>query len=267
MQIGRRNLMAAAAAGASLTIFRGGRAADIPRARFVIGVSGPANGPAATGWAPLAAELQKRGFPTTFVPVISPRNSFTANETRASQIVDALKDVRDSVVIVGISNEGAVLPLVAAARPVRRLAYINAAIPRPGKAFIEVCNDEPVAVPGSLLDKLIKGAQPVTEEFLKLRADPDSTPEQWRTLRDDIQASPYASAMKNFYEVCPLTDMPAVDNVDLSGAADGQISPAWEQAAARRVLGVEPVVIPGAGHADIVSIYPSQVAEAIVRGL
>lgn len=239
------------------------------RARFVISVSETVNGALGRGWEKLTAELQKRGFPTTFVPVINPVTSFSGNETRAAQTVKALKDVKEPVVILGISNEGAVLPLIAAARPVRRLVYINAAIPLPGKAFIEICNSEPVAVPGSILDKLIKGAQPVTDEFLRLRADPNATPAQWQTLHDHIHASPYARGIPNFYEVCPLKKMPTVENIDISGAADNQIRPEWEQSAARRVLGVEPVVIKGAGHANIVTEeeFAAKVADACVKGL
>jgi hypothetical protein len=170
-------------------------------------------------------------------------------------------------VVLGISNEGNLLPLVAAAHPVRRLVYVNACIPQPLKAFIEICVTQPVVVPGSLLDNLIKGAQPVTDEFLKLRADPHATEAQWQTLRDHVQASPYASAMKGFYEVCPLRTMPKVDNIDISGSADDQINPAWEQQTARRVLMVEPVIVPGAGHATVVTENAAQIADAAVRGL
>lgn len=244
-------------------------AAPDSRTRFVITVSGLVDGPAAKGWGKLTAEFQKRGFPTTFVSVTDPLSSFTANEMRATQVVAALKDVKDPVVILGISNQGGFLPLVAAARPVRRLVYINATIPLPGKAFIEICNSESVAVPGSILDKLIKGAQPVTDEFLRLRANPQTTPAQWQTLRDHIHASLYARYMPNFYEVCPLKTMPTVENMGISGAADDQIRPEWEQSAARRVLGVEPVVIAGASHADIVTKeeYTAQLADACVKGL
>lgn len=239
------------------------------RARFVISISGPVDGPAAKGWGTLTAELQKRGFPTTFVSVTDPLSSFTGNETRAAEIAAALKDVKEPVVILGVSNQGAVLPLVAAAHPVRRLVYINAAIPVPGKAFIEICNTEAVAVPGSLLDKLIKGAQPVTDEFLRLRVDAHATPAQWQTLHDHIHASEYARYMPNFYEVCPLDRMPAVENMDISGDADDQIRPVWEQSAARRILGVEPVLITGAGHANIVSKeeYAAQIANACIKDL
>jgi hypothetical protein len=269
MTMQRRTFLAAGLTGlaslATWTVW----AAGGPRARFVISGSGPVDGPIAKGWGKLTAEFEKRGFPTTFVSVINPLSSLTANERRAAQIVASLKGVKEPVVILGISNQGGFLPLVAAARPVRRLVYINATIPLPGKAFIEICNSESVAVPGSILDKLLKGAQPVTDEFLRLRADPHATPAQWQTLRDHIQASQYARYMPNFYDVCPLEKLPTVENMDISGSADDQIRPEWEQSAARRVLGVEPVVVTGANHANIVTReeYAAQLADACVRGL
>jgi hypothetical protein len=254
-------------AGLALAANRAVGAAAGPKARFFMIASGPADGPEAQSWQKLVGEFEKRGFPTTLVPTIYPNASFTPNETRAAAIVAALKEAKEPGVIVGVSNEGNVLPLVAAAHPVRRLVYINACIPQPGKAFIETCVTQPVAVPGSLLDNLIKGAQPVTDEFLRLRADPHATDAQWQALRDRIQTSPYASTMKGFYEVCPLTKLPNVDNIDVSGAADDQITPAWEQATTRRVLMAEPVIMPGAGHANVVTEYAAQVADAAVRGL
>jgi hypothetical protein len=120
-------------------------AASDTRTTFVISVSGPVDGPIAKGWGKLTVEFQKRGFPTTFVSVIDPLSSFTANEMRAAQIVAALKDVREPVVILGISNEGGFLPLVATARPVRRLGYINATIPLPGAPRRPACDAGPVA--------------------------------------------------------------------------------------------------------------------------
>jgi hypothetical protein len=58
-------------------------------------------------------------------------------------------------------------------------------------------------------------------------------------------------------------------NVYVSGSADDQIRPEWEQSAARWVLGVEPVVISGAGHANIFTKteYAAPVADACVKGL
>lgn len=265
--IGRRAFLALGGTCLTLAANRILRGAAARKARFFMVVSGGADGPEAASWGTLAGELAKRGFPTTLVPSIYPNASFTPNETRAAAIVTALEDADEPGVVLGISNQGNVLPLVAAAHPVRRLVYVNACIPQPRKAFIEVCAGQPVAVPGSLLDRLIKGAQPVTAEFLKLRANPHATAAQWQTLRDHIQASPYASSMKGFFEVCSLEKMPEVDNVDVSGTADDQINPAWEQVTARRVLTAEPVIVSGAGHTNLVTEYAQRVADAAVRGL
>ena len=76
-------------------------------------------------------------------------------------------------------------------------------------------------------------------------------------MQERIDASPSAHTMVGFYEVCPLKALPKVDNVYVSGSADDQIRPEWEQSAARRVLGVEPVVISGAGHANIAKVCSS----------
>lgn len=159
--------------------------------------------------------------------------------------------------MIGVSNEGNFLRLVAAARPVRRLIYVNALIPRPGKALIEVCQAEQVPVPDSLLDKLLKASQSVTHGFLKVLHDPNATDVPRKRMRDLIDASPAARAIVGFYEICPLKTLPDVDNVCVSGSDDDQIRPEWEQSAARRVLAVEPVVLVPATQRSSHSMQPS----------
>lgn len=249
------------------TATQGLAAESNPRTRFVFHVSGAAGGLVDKAYGPLISELESRGFPSMLVHS-TVKGSDTPNEDRASAVVKALQGVTDQVVIVGISNEGNFLPLVAAARPVRRVVYVNAVIPRPGKAFIEICQTEQVAVTGSLLDQLLKASQSITDDFVKLIHNPDATTEQLKAMQERIDASPSAHVMVGFYEVCPLKALPKVDTVYVSGSADDQIRPEWEQSAARRILGVEPVVIFGAGHANIVTRwYAAQLADACVKGL
>lgn len=97
--------------------------------------------------------------------------------------------------------------------------------------------------------------------------NPNATKAQLKAMQERIDASSSAHTMVGFYEVCPLKALPKVDNVYVSGSADEQIRPEWEQSAARRVLGVEPVVISGAGHANIFTKYAAQLADACVKGL
>jgi hypothetical protein len=249
---------------------RGVAAASGSATKFVFHVSSAAGGLLDwledRGYVPITAELEKRGFPSTLVHS-SVSGSDTPNEDRASAVVQALRNVTDNIVLVGISNQGNFLPLVAAARPIRRVVYVNAVIPRPGKAFIEVCQTEQVAVPGSYLDKLLKASQSITDDFLRLIHNPNATQAQLKAMQERINASPSARTMVGFYEVCPLKALPKVDNVYVSGSADGQIRPEWAQSAARRVLSVEPVVISGAGHGNIYTKYAAALADACVKGL
>jgi hypothetical protein len=256
-------------AGVAWTATHGLAAASTTRTRFVFHISsGRLDWLIDWLYTTITAELEKRGFPAMLVHS-SVNGSDTPNKDRASVVVNALQNVVDQVVIVWISNEGNFLPLVAAARPVRRLVYVNALIPRPGKAFIEVCQAEQVVVPGSYFDKLLKRSQSITDDFLKLIHDPNATPAQLKTMRERFDASPSAHTMIGLYEVCPLKALPKVDTVYVSGSDDDQIRPEWEQSVARQVLGVQPVVISGAGHGNVYTRtkYAAQLADACVKGL
>lgn len=267
MKLQRRTVLTAGLAGMACMATRGLAGAFNTRTRFVFHVSGAVGGVVDKAYGPIIAELESRGFPTMLVHS-SVKGSNTPNEDRASAVVNALQGVTDQVVVVGTSNEGNFLPLVAAARTVRRVVYVNAVIPHPGWPFIEVCQTEKVAVPGSLLDQLLKASQSISDSFLKLIHDPNATKEQFKVMRERIDASPSAHAMVGFYEMCPLKALPKVDNVCVSGSADDQIRPEWEQSVARQVLGVEPVVISGAGHADIYTApYAHQLTDAFTEGL
>jgi len=267
MKSQRRTVLTTGLMGMAWMATHGLTAALSTRTRFVFHVSGAVGGPVDKAYSPIIADLESRGFPTMLAHS-SVKGSDTPNEDRASAVVKALQGVTDEVVIVGTSNEGNFLPLVAAARTVRRVVYVNALIPHPGEAFIEVCQTEQVAVPGSYLDYLLKASQSITDDFLKLIHDPSATAAQLKAMHERIDASPSAHLMVGFYEVCPLKALPKVDNVYVSGSADDQIRPEWKQSAAREVLGVEPVVIPGAGHADIYTApYVHQLADAFTEGL
>jgi hypothetical protein len=84
-----------------------------------------------------------------------------------------------------------------------------------------------------------------------------------------IDTSSSAHILVGLSEVCPRKALPKVDNVYVSGSTDDQIRPEWEQSAARRVLGVPPAVISGAGHANIFrkEEYAAQLADACVKDL
>jgi pimeloyl-ACP methyl ester carboxylesterase len=57
-------------------------------------------------------------------------------------VLDALGDA-DDVVVVGHSLGGLTAPLVAAARPVRRLVLLAALLPQPGRSLIDQLREDP----------------------------------------------------------------------------------------------------------------------------
>jgi hypothetical protein len=179
------------------------------------------------GWAPLKAEFEKRGYACKIVR--SPKSQTeTPHQDRAKVVVEALKNVKGDIVLVGISNEGLFMPLVAAERPIRRIVMLNALVPWPGKSFQEAFDFEMV----------------FATKFARRLAK-------------------RAPAMS---EVCPLKKLPKVEYVYVCGEKDDAIRPEWEQWAARKYLHVEPVVVKGARHANILS-YVKEVADAATSGL
>ena len=172
---------------------------------------------------PLQAEFEKRGVRCMIVR--SPRTrTKTPNQDRAQVMVDALREVEGDVALIGISNQGLFMPLVAAARPIKRIVFINAALPRPGRSFWQTARKE--------------------QAFASL-------PAWW-----------LAWIAPGMHEVYSLDHLPEVEYVYVAAEDDEAIRPEWEQRAAREYLHVEPVVVAGAGHSDIVRGYVSQVVDA-----
>jgi hypothetical protein len=182
----------------------------------------------AVEFGPLKAEFEKRGLSCKIVR--SPRTKTkTPNQDRAKVMVEALKNVEGDIVLVGISNQGLFMPLVAAARPIRRIVMINAAVPTPGKSFREAFEFKDV----------------FTTEIVRQLAE----------------------AAPGMAEVCPLKELPKVEYVSVCGEMDEAVRPQWQQRTAREYLHVEPVVVRGAGHANIVSTYAKEVVDAASKGL
>lgn len=179
-------------------------------------------------WGPVKAEFERRGFSCRIVR--SPRmRTRTPHQDRARIMVDALRDVEGDVALIGISNHGLFMPLVAAARPVRRIVFVNGVIPRPGQSFLHATAGQRV----------------------------------WANFGARLMAR----RSPGMHEVCPLTELPHVEYVYISSERDEALRPEWEQWAAREFLHVEPVVVKGAGHASILHRHPAKIVEAATAGI
>ena len=208
----------------------------------------------------LVPELAARGLRPLAIDL--PKEDATAGNIRnAEVIVEALGDAGDNVVLVGHSLAGLTVPLVAAQRPLRRLVYLCALIPQPGKSGFDWIPSAGVPVfdwsahqidhgDGTASWDLAQGAQMFVNEC---SADDAA----WAAARLGRQAWLPST------EPCPLTALPDVPSSYIVCSNDLVISPAWSRQAAREQLGSEPIELPG-DHSPFLS-QPVLLAETLAR--
>ena len=208
-------------------------------------------------WDLLRPELEVRGHRVTAVdlPVSDPEAGATAYE---QAIIDAT-DWTEAPIIVGHSMSGLVLPLVAVARPVNRLIFIAAMLPRPGMSATEQRAAEPIDAP----------APPSTNQWTDLgdgvwAVGPDTATELfWHDAPPDVAAWAVARLRPQAYramtEVSPLTTWPPMVSAYIACRDDHATNPAWQEPAARERLGVDAVALDG-GHSPMLS-RPAELAQ------
>jgi hypothetical protein len=138
-------------------------------------------------------------------------------------------------VLVGHSVAGLIIPLVATRRPVRRLVFLHALLPRPGQSAV----DQMTAEPGMFNQEMFTATAPFWEDeavavrFLLHDCPPEVVRDCFRRLRPEPGVLGW--------EVTPLASWPEVPSSYIVCADDRTATPAWARRAARERLGVEPV--------------------------
>ena len=128
------------------------------RAGITFAIHGNAAANEALEFGPLKAEFESAAF---CAGLFARRKTETPIQDRAKVMVEALKNVESDIVLVGISNHGLFMPLVAAERPIRRIVMINAVVPRPGKSFREAFDFKEVFATD--IARLLEGAPGMSE--------------------------------------------------------------------------------------------------------
>lgn len=167
------------------------------------------------------------------------------------------------VVLVAHSLMGAVVPLVASARPLRRAVFLCAIVPDPGRALGEVAAEQ-VADPGSRLDVALNAVD----------AEGRLVPTGFEAAVASLYADcPEAVARWAYERLRPQSMVPleeVAEDLDWSGtptdvvvcADDRMAPPGWLRRTARERLGVEPVELPG-GHSPFLS-RPAELARLLI---
>lgn len=206
-------------------------------------------------WERLVPELEARGHGAAAVD-LAPDDQ-AAGAARCAEVVSRAFASIDDLVLVGHSLAGLVIPLVAARRPLRRLVFLHALLPQPGKSVV----DQLGAEPDMFNPEMFAAKAPFWEDegvavgFLLHDCPPELAREAFRRLR------PEPGVLGS--EATPLGAWPGVPSAYIVCTDDRTATPTWARRAARERLGVDPIEIPG-GHCPFLS-RPGHLAEVLER--
>jgi pimeloyl-ACP methyl ester carboxylesterase len=210
-------------------------------------------------WDFLRPELERLGHRvvTMDLPITDPGLG-AADYARA---VDDALDPASEPVLVGHSMAGLIIPLVAARRPVRKLVFLAAFLPSPGRSANEQRAAEPID--GRVAPKTAEwtdvgndvwmvGPNTATELFFH---DAPAAVSRWATKR----LRPQSYRVMN--ETTPLASWPDVESRSIVCRDDRALNPEWVRAASRERLGVEAVELAG-GHSPFMT-RPNELAQVL----
>jgi pimeloyl-ACP methyl ester carboxylesterase len=206
----------------------------------------------------LVPELEALGHVATAIDLPSDEIGPTFSDY-ASVVADALGDAGD-VVLVGHSLAGMTIPLVAARRPVRRLVFLAALLPIPGRPMLEQMKDETDMLTNHMRfvgpDDQGRAHWPDPERAIAaFYADCDPQVARWAAERLRPQArSPHA-------EPFPLDSIPDLDNVYVLCRDDRSVNPEWSRRVVPERLGIEPTEMDG-GHSPFLA-RPAELARLL----
>jgi pimeloyl-ACP methyl ester carboxylesterase len=206
-------------------------------------------------WERLIPELEARGHGAATVDL--PPEDLAAGAARCAEVVARAFAAVDELVLVGHSIAGLIIPLVATQRPVKRLVFLHALLPRPGQSVVDQLRAEPDMFNPEMLTATVPfwEDEAVATHFLLHDCPPEVARDAFRRLR------PEPGVLGS--EVTPLPAWPAVPSAYIVCADDRTATPTWARRAARERLGVEPIELPG-GHCPFLS-RPGPLAEALER--
>lgn len=177
----------------------------------------------------------------------------------AEAVLQALKGVDDDVVLVGHSMTGLLIPLIASQRKVRKLVFLAGGIPKVGTSVTErFYGSEPDMFNPDGVNQDPSQDEAVAMKLLFHDCEPDLA--QWAVSKLRPQASRLI-----FSEVSPLQIWPDVESSYILCTDDQTFTPGWSRRAAREILGVEAIELPG-GHCPQVS-RPFHLAEVLTSTL
>ena len=212
-------------------------------------------------WNLLIPELEARGHRTMTVDL--PTDARDASTTYyADIIIQALEGASDEVILVGHSASGMFIPLVAQARPLSRLVFLASVIPKLGASIMDQFNADPSMFNPEWVELGRQGKDPSQDEDIAMKfLFHDCPPEvaQWALTTRILMYAERAMTE------CSLQTFPNVEPMYIVCTDDRTINSEWSRRAAREILEVDAVELPG-GHCPYLS-RPAHLADVLTQAL
>jgi pimeloyl-ACP methyl ester carboxylesterase len=207
-------------------------------------------------WDLLVPYLERAGHATIAVDL--PGNDPAAKfSDYADVVVREIACAGDEVVLVGHSTGGLTIPIVAARRPVSELVFLCGAIPVRGESVAERGVEWRAIDPAEWQIDNGDGSFSISPEGFRRHVAPDADPE---VVEQSIPLL-RPQFLTPFLEKCPIDRMPDVPTRSILCREDRIVAPDYSRRAARELLGVEAIELPGA-HAPMAS-RPEALAELL----
>jgi pimeloyl-ACP methyl ester carboxylesterase len=213
-------------------------------------------------WERVVPELEARGH-TAVAPDL-PFDDESAGATEwARTVVDAIESAggrdTDDAVVVGHSLGGMCVPVVASMRPVRRMVFLGAMVPVPGRVYAEYLAENADAL---AFDASVGGT-------------PGPSGLSWEAARhgfyQDLDEATARRAFERlrplsltvFTETCPIDRWPDVPSTYILMTEDRAVGQDWSRRVAREGIDADLIELAG-GHSPFYS-RPAELADVLAK--
>lgn len=216
-------------------------------------------------WAPLAAELERRGA-RTFAPDLPCDAPASGASEYADAVCAALEGIGEPVILVGHSLGGLTIPVVAQRRETAMMVFLCALLPRPGDSLAGQRVGEPDMMTERWRSEYLPHRQVLDGGATRW---PDDLAEEvfYHDCPEGLLGSALAAlrpqAAAPIEEITPLREWPSVPSAYILAADDRVVDADWARRAVPERLGIVPEEMPG-GHSPFVS-RPVELADRLLR--
>ena len=183
-----------------------------------------------------------------------PTHQPEATADHYAQVIAQAIGQRSGAIVIAHSASGMFLPLVPQYVEVKRLVFLAAFVPKPGVSFLEQFKTSP-----DMLNPEWVGKDPTRDEKAAMQfLFHDCSPE---VARWALSTRRLMNARAAIMEPCPLARYPDTLRSYIVCSDDRTVQPQWSRRAAREVLGVDAIEMPG-GHCPYIS-RPRQLADVL----